>query len=261
MKKAHHFGWMSMLSLVYLGAVGCSAGVPDESVAEQREDLSLRRLCAGPLNLSCAKNQFCDAIRPGRCPGKRQVGVCATRPDVCTDIFDPVCGCDGVTYPNACNAAAVGVPVASRGECETDGQFCGGIAGFPCPDGQTCVDDPSDDCDPQNGGADCGGICIGKGQFCGGIAGFPCPDGQTCIDDPSDDCDPQNGGADCGGICIAQTNPCAAVLCPVGSECVVNGGKASCVPQKCGDTVCGPGLVCCNPLRSICTPPGRVCIF
>lgn len=37
--------------------------------------------------------------------------------------------------------------------------FCGGIAGIPCPEGYTCVDDPSDDCDPERGGADCGGIC------------------------------------------------------------------------------------------------------
>lgn len=30
--------------------------------------------------------------------------------------------------------------------------------------------------------------------------------------------------------------------------------------EKCGTTVCGAGLVCCNPLRNICTPPGMMCI-
>ncbi len=39
-------------------------------------------------------------------------------------------------------------------------QFCGGFAGFQCKNGLLCVDDPRDDCDPQNGGADCGGVCI-----------------------------------------------------------------------------------------------------
>lgn len=39
-------------------------------------------------------------------------------------------------------------------------QMCGGIAGFPCPAGKRCVDDPSDDCDPARGGADCSGICV-----------------------------------------------------------------------------------------------------
>lgn len=38
-------------------------------------------------------------------------------------------------------------------------QFCGGFAGFVCSDGYECVDDPSDDCDPEQGGADCIGIC------------------------------------------------------------------------------------------------------
>ncbi len=39
-------------------------------------------------------------------------------------------------------------------------QMCGGIAGFPCPAGKKCVDDPSDNCDPTQGGADCSGICV-----------------------------------------------------------------------------------------------------
>jgi hypothetical protein len=45
-------------------------------------------------------------------------------------------------------------------EQQARGDFCGGIAGFPCDEGLTCVDDPKDDCDPEQGGADCGGICI-----------------------------------------------------------------------------------------------------
>jgi hypothetical protein len=43
---------------------------------------------------------------------------------------------------------------------QKQGRFCGGIAGIPCPEGLVCVDDPSDDCDPNQGGADCGGICV-----------------------------------------------------------------------------------------------------
>lgn len=124
----------------------------------------------------------------------------------------------------ACSGAEVPAP-----------SFCGGIAGFPCPDGQTCVDNPDDGCDPNAGGADCGGSCTDSPlpTFCGGIAGFPCPEDESCVDDPSDDCDPNAGGADCGGICAAAT---------------------------CGEAPCAPGLVCCNPLRGICTKPGGVCI-
>jgi hypothetical protein len=37
--------------------------------------------------------------------------------------------------------------------------YCGGFAGLGCPEGYACIDDISDDCDPNNGGADCIGIC------------------------------------------------------------------------------------------------------
>lgn len=40
--------------------------------------------------------------------------------------------------------------------------LCGGIAAIPCPTGFECVDDPTDGCDPANGGADCSGICLQK---------------------------------------------------------------------------------------------------
>lgn len=40
---------------------------------------------------------------------------------------------------------------------------CGGFLGTRCANGGTCVDDPTDDCDPNKGGADCGGVCVGGG--------------------------------------------------------------------------------------------------
>jgi hypothetical protein len=39
---------------------------------------------------------------------------------------------------------------------------CAGFAGFSCPKGQLCLDDPSDECDPSQGGADCIGLCVKK---------------------------------------------------------------------------------------------------
>jgi hypothetical protein len=41
-----------------------------------------------------------------------------------------------------------------------DNTHCGGIAARPCPGRGTCQDDPRDSCDPQHGGADCGGLCV-----------------------------------------------------------------------------------------------------
>ena len=151
-----------VLALVFLG---CSGGAPAPSedgaasVSSQAEDLKLRRLCDGKLELACPKAQYCSAIRPGHCPGARTFGVCASQPELCSDLFAPVCGCDGETYSNSCFAAAAGVAVEHSGACAAQGPMCGGIAGIPCPGFGRCVDDPSDSCDPSAGGADCSGIC------------------------------------------------------------------------------------------------------
>lgn len=40
-----------------------------------------------------------------------------TEPMACTMDWNPVCGCDGVTYPNACGAKAAGITEFTEGEC------------------------------------------------------------------------------------------------------------------------------------------------
>jgi hypothetical protein len=43
---------------------------------------------------------------------------------------------------------------------------CGGLAGTPCPGIGLCLDDPSDNCDPKYGAADCSGACYCPGFGC-----------------------------------------------------------------------------------------------
>src|ERR1044071_4807042 len=67
-------------------------------------------------NGQCDRAQYCQK-RAGKCSGP---GHCVVRPQNCIEIFDPVCGCDNVTYSNFCFAAMVGVNVQHAGACKSD---------------------------------------------------------------------------------------------------------------------------------------------
>jgi len=81
---------------------------------------------------------------------------CSSLPDVCATVLcAPGQRC--VAEPGACTKES---PCEPQPRCVTDAApSCGGFIGKACAGAATCVDDPTDTCDPKSNGADCIGIC------------------------------------------------------------------------------------------------------
>lgn len=70
-------------------------------------------------NADCAADSWCFHVEEAAC-GDRAAGLCFPYPLGCeANAIETVCGCDGQTYDNECEAAAAGVSVQSQGACET----------------------------------------------------------------------------------------------------------------------------------------------
>lgn len=196
-------------------------------------------ICGTIAGIGCPEGQFCQ-FPPGTCQISDNAGVCRPIPQACPELYQPVCGCDGVTYDNACFAAAAQQSVAHAGPCR---EHCGGIAGLPCPEGQFCkfrpgechisdnmgvcfpipqgcpdVWDPVCGCDGTTYSnacdADAAGVSIAyEGECrsaCGGIAGVVCEKGRFCKF-PIGTC----GDGDIQGVCQPFPQACPMIYAPV----------------------------------------------
>ena len=84
----------------------CGANLAGTSVAHEGP-------CACLGNDYCEPSEYCY-VDFGCGAGE---GTCEPRPQACDAVDDPVCGCDGVTYGNFCEAAAAGHNVDHAGGC------------------------------------------------------------------------------------------------------------------------------------------------
>ncbi len=82
-------------------------------------DIVLRQIIGDSINISCCYATHCIKLPPcSELPSIECVNTQQVQQQNCTDIFEPVCGCNGRTYANQCFAQNAGVVIWTPGPCD-----------------------------------------------------------------------------------------------------------------------------------------------
>lgn len=139
---------------------------------------------------TCGPHAYC-AYADFSCGLSDDPGACTPIPTSCTTAQnDPVCGCDGKTYPSSCAAAHAGVDTKSTGPCpgaftcgplicDSTSEYCSYAPDLQAPPTQspyscqplpaTCFTTPSCDCLSSVCGACAGTGATGLTKTCPGL--------------------------------------------------------------------------------------------
>jgi hypothetical protein len=78
---------------------------------------NLDEACGGPDAVTCNSALWCRKAA-GQCSVADAAGTCEKAPDFCMRVSRPVCGCNGKTYPNECEARHSKMQIDHTGACK-----------------------------------------------------------------------------------------------------------------------------------------------
>ncbi len=143
----------------------------------------------------------------GTLPGGKDAGTVSADAGAPSSDCNPACA--AYQHCALVQVQCIKAPCPPLSQC-VDNPTCGGIAARPCPGSGQCVDDPRDSCDPNKGGADCGGLCV-------------CVDKVLCVKGKVWD------STQCTCVAAATGPTCGKTTCPVDQECC-NASCGICTP-------------------------------
>lgn len=179
--------------------------------------------CGRNIALPCHPDYFCNwpsdsrlSRRCGRCEDEAcqfedpPQARCERKPTACPKNFEPVCGCDSVTYSNACFAAAAGTSIEHNGpcnqecslespECILNNGYCKFATGDCGLNAGTCAESPTF--------FDC--VLLAPDPVCGcdgNVYTNPCEAAENKVSIQSVN---QNPGDPCHEFCTADSQPCS----------------------------------------------------
>jgi hypothetical protein len=203
------------------------------------------QVCGGIAGIPCEDpNEFCK-LPEGHCCCDF-FGICTPIPQACPTVWDPVCGCDGMTYGNECEADAASVSIDHRGPCDGEGACCTDIGGIPLPV-PVCTGATQENCEAA------GGFFEGPGTICREAeACCPTSPNGECVDREPFCC------VSFGGVPLGPGTSCGDVSIPV--ECGQICGGIAGIPCEEPDTFCKlPEGHCCCDFFGVCTPIPQGC--
>jgi hypothetical protein len=143
-----------LIALALVGSLLSGCIIVEETISEDgpivaAEGQSYDGICGD--HASCQLGEYC-AFSLGTCGAEGGICVAGSSDMECPPNEAPICGCDGLTYVNGCEAWRLGVSIAYEGPCTPDA---------PPP---TEANDTSDS-------DTCGGLTCGASEFCDFIDG------------------------------------------------------------------------------------------